>query len=92
MKRRVFEVLEAGRPGDRVSQAVDLIIALLIVLNVLALILGTVAEVYQKAPRAFQWFEAASVIAFTVEYAARVWSCTSDPRYSGILCGAGCGS
>ena len=87
MKRRVFEVLEAGRPGDRVSQAVDLIIALLIVLNVLALILGTVAEVYQKAPRAFQWFEAASVIAFTVEYAARVWSCTSDPRYSGPVRG-----
>ena len=87
MKRRVFEVLEAGRPGDRLSQTVDVIIALLIVLNVAALILGTLDDVYQKAPLAFQWFEAASVIAFTVEYAARVWSCTSDPRYSDPLRG-----
>ena len=87
MKRRVFEILEAGRPGDRVSQAVDLIIALLIVLNVLALVLGTVDEVFQKAPWAFQWFEAVSVALFTLEYAARVWSCTSDPRYSDPLRG-----
>ena len=87
MKRRVFEILEVGRPGDRVSQAVDFIVSLLIVLNVVALILGTVDEVFQKAPRAFQWFEAASVVAFTVEYAARVWSCTSDPRYSHPLRG-----
>ena len=87
MKRRVFEVLEVGRPGDRLSQAVDVAIALLIVLNVLALLLGTVEEVYQKAPNAFLWFEAASVIVFTLEYVARVWACTSDPRYSHPLRG-----
>ena len=87
MKRRVFEVLQVGQPGDRVSQTVDVFITLLIALNVVALILGTVDGVFQKAPRAFQWFEAASVIVFTVEYAARVWSCTSDPRYSEPLRG-----
>ena len=87
MKRRVFEVLEAGRPGDRVSQAVDVFITLLIAMNVVALILGTVDAVYEKAPQAFNLFEIASVVVFTVEYAARVWSCTEDPQYSGPLRG-----
>ena len=87
MKRRVFEVLNAVQPGDRVAQTIDVLLTLLIVLNVLALILSTMDDIFRTAPRAFRLFEIASVIVFTMEYAARVWSCTTDPRYSGPLRG-----
>ena len=87
MKRRVFEILNAVQPGDRVAQTIDVLLTLLIVLNVLALILGTMDNVFRTAPQAFRLFETASVIVFTMEYAARVWSCTADPRYSGPLRG-----
>ncbi len=87
MKRRVFEVLNAVQPGDRVAQTIDVLLTLLIILNVLALILSTMDDIFRTAPRAFRLFEIASVIVFTMEYAARVWSCTTDPRYSGPLRG-----
>ena len=87
MKRRVFEVLNAVQPEDRVAQTIDVLLTLLIVLNVLALILSTMDDIFRTAPRAFRLFEIASVIVFTMEYAARVWSCTTDPRYSGLLRG-----
>ena len=87
MKRRVFEVLNAVQPEDRVAQTIDVLLTLLIVLNVLALILSTMDDIFRTAPRAFRLFEIDSVIVFTTEYAARVWSCTTDPRYSGLLRG-----
>ena len=87
MKRRVFEVLNAVQPGDRVAQTIDVLLTLLIILNVLVLILSTMDDIFRTAPRAFRLFEIASVIVFTMEYAARVWSCTTDPRYSGPLRG-----
>ena len=77
--------MEVGRPGDRASRAFDLLLALLIVLNVAALILGSVEGIHQAAPAAFRWFEAASVALFSLEYGLRIWVCTAGP-------GAGAGA
>lgn len=85
MKRRLFEIMEVGRPGDRASRAFDLLLALLIVLNVAALILGSVEGLYQAAPAAFRWFEAASVVLFSIEYGLRIWVCTAGPGAGGRL-------
>ena len=87
MKRRAFEILEGRLPGDRVGQAVDGFIMFMIALNVAALILGTVDQVFERAPRVFRLVEAVSLIIFSVEYAARVWVCTEDPRYKGAVTG-----
>ena len=56
MKRRVFEVLNVVQPEDRVAQTIDVLLTLLIVLNVLALILGTMDDVFRTAPQAFRPF------------------------------------
>ncbi len=87
MKQRVYEILESARPGDRVSQAFDILLAFLISLNVAAMILGTVDRVFEAAPEVFDFIDVVSVGIFTVEYALRVWSSTSDPRYSGPVLG-----
>jgi voltage-gated potassium channel len=81
LRRRVYEILERGGPGDLASQIFDYFILSLIALNILALILETVEPLRGAHGKAFARFELASIVVFTVEYLSRVWSCTSDPVY-----------
>jgi len=67
---------------DRLSQVADISIALLIVLNILALMLETVDSIGAKYRLAFDLFDAFSLMVFTSEYILRIWSCTADPAYS----------
>lgn len=87
LKRTVYEIIEEAAPGNRASEIFDVFLIALIFLNVVALILGTVEEIYQVSPRAFYLFEFTSVAIFTVEYLLRVWSCTEDPKYAGPVWG-----
>lgn len=82
IKRRVYEVLEVARPGDRLSRVFDVAILALIALNVVALILGTVASISFRIGIALQMIETVSVLLFTGEYLLRIWSCTENPGYS----------
>ncbi len=83
MKRRLYEILEVGQNGkDKVSRAVDLAVLLLILSNIAALVISTDERIHAASPGFFLWFEVASFGVFTLEYALRVWACTSEPRYS----------
>ncbi len=64
------------------SRAVDTFIVILIVLNVVALIVESVKRAYDAIPAWFLAFECFSVAIFTVEYAARLWTCVEDPTYA----------
>ena len=86
LRGRVWEVLEPARPGDTLSRVCDLSIAALIATNVLAVVLETVPSLEEYAP-AFRAFDVFSIGVFTIEYLARVWSCTADARYHGALSG-----
>lgn len=79
-RKRVWEILEVGREGDRVSRWVDGLLLLLIALNVLAVILESVPALAAQYGVAFHWFDTFSVLVFSVEYLARVWSAVEDPR------------
>jgi voltage-gated potassium channel len=83
LKLRTLQVLEVAEAGDRVSRAFDVFILSLIVLNVVALVVGSMPAVEAAYGAELALFEAASVGVFTLEYLARVWSCTSDPRFAG---------
>ncbi len=87
-KRR--SVMLAGlRAHPRVAQSVDLFLAVLILLNVLATILETVAEVHDRFGPALNVFELFSVAVFTLEYTARLWLAPRHPsgRYTGSVRG-----
>ncbi|MFL6799523.1 MAG: cyclic nucleotide-gated ion channel [Xanthobacteraceae bacterium] len=74
LRRRCYEVLERGAPGDRTSYWVDRGLILLIVLNLVAVALESVPDL---AHRYLFWFEAVelvSLLVFTAEYVLRVWS------------------
>ncbi|RJP82821.1 MAG: ion transporter [Candidatus Zixiibacteriota bacterium] len=78
---RVRQILEAGEPRDRASEAFDTFILTLIILNVAAIAAETISPVYRSAPAFFRWFEIFSVAVFTVEYVLRVWSAPAEVRY-----------
>ncbi len=87
LKKKVYEIIEEAEEGNRASEIFDIFLVALISLNVVALIVSTVEELFQISPRAFHLFELISVGVFSVEYLLRVWSCTEDSKYSHPLWG-----
>ena len=82
VRKRTWEIVEAAKAGDTASRVFDIAILALIFLNVIAVIVGSVQSVQQRWGAFLNVFEIVSVIIFTVEYAARLWSCTVAPEYS----------
>ena len=86
-KRRVYEILEVTHPEDKASSLFEIFILSLITLNVVALVAETVRSLYSQYSVVFNWFEAGSVLIFSVEYVARLWSSTACPDYAGAIRG-----
>lgn len=90
LRQRVWELLDVSEdPHSGVADWdwVDVILLVLIILNVLAVILETVQSLQARFGTAFWAFEVFSVGVFSVEYAARIWACTADPRYQQPIIG-----
>ncbi len=87
VRHRVWRVVEAAGPGDRASRIFDGVIISLILCNVFAVILDSIASVHRAMGTGLGRFETVSVAVFTVEYVLRMWSCVADPRYAHPLTG-----
>lgn len=74
VRKRAAELLEQGHYNDRPSRVLNLLLILLISLNVFAIILGSESGFYARFQRELWVFEVFSVLVFTIEYLARVWS------------------
>jgi voltage-gated potassium channel len=74
IRRRVFELLELARPGDRASRITDIVILGLILANAFAVVLSTVDSFQENHARALAIFDTISIAFFTVEYLLRLWS------------------
>lgn len=79
-KERVFRILE-GESSDRLGRAVVAFFVALICLNVLAVILETDSATHEANKLILYSFLLFSTIAFTVEYALRLWACRSETRF-----------
>ena len=73
VKHRLYEILEAGHPDDLASRIFDLVMVAIIVANVAAVAMETVASFDAKYGGAMRVFELMSVAIFTVEYLLRLW-------------------
>lgn len=82
LRKRVYEIMEAGHPDDTASQIFHATIITLILLNVAAFVAETVPELRQAYGSWFAAFEVFSLIVFTIEYALRLWSCVEVPFLS----------
>lgn len=83
----MFETLDAERATQPRYHWVTVALVTLIALNVAAVILETVVPVREQFQRAFDAFEIASLVTFSVEYVARVWAIPEDARYPGGIRG-----
>src|SRR5678810_488165 len=80
-KRKVHILLHPELGFTKWDKIVNGFIIILIILNVTAVMLETVASIHEPHKEFFRVFDLVSVIIFTVEYLLRVWSCNHDPRY-----------
>ncbi|MDP8228488.1 MAG: ion transporter [Candidatus Electryoneaceae bacterium] len=87
IRKRTYEIIEKSSPDDIPGRIVDVFIVTLIILNVTAVILETIPELASLYGELFQYFELFSVVIFSIEYLLRLWSCTSDDRYSRSIMG-----
>lgn len=87
LRKRTWEIVELSKRGDKVSRLFDISILVLIFLNVVAVIVGSVQYIQDRCGVFLDAFETLSVFVFTLEYLARLWSCTIDPRFSGSILG-----
>ena len=87
LRRRIWEILDVGRPGDKASLVFDAFIQSLIAANVVALVLSTMDEFEAEWGRQLLRFEDVSVLIFTIEYLGRLVTCTTDARFAKLVHG-----
>ncbi len=81
-RKFVFEKLERSAAGDPLGRLIDLFLIGLIALNVLTVILESVAWIEQDYGFIFSMVDIVSVSIFSVEYILRVWSSIENPLYA----------
>jgi len=79
-RQRIYRIMEENH--SFASRLCNVLIMTLIILNVVAIILESVASIEQEYHRFFVHFELFSVLAYTVEYILRVWVSVENPLYS----------
>ncbi len=73
-RRRVFQVLDAGFQGDRLSERVHRFLMALVLLNVTAVVLESVPSLAAQYEAIFLAIEHVTVAFFVVEYVLRLWA------------------
>lgn len=87
LRSRTFELLELEESRRGFARPLNVALAVLIVLNVAAVALETVASLAGRYAAAFAGFERFSLAVFSLEYLLRLWSCVEDPRYARPVAG-----
>ncbi|NVK25697.1 MAG: ion transporter [Gammaproteobacteria bacterium] len=83
-KKAIYELLERGFDGQKLSKVVSVFIVLLIIANVTAVIIESYQPIGAKYATEFKLFNIFSVIIFTIEYVARVWVSTESLAAKGM--------
>jgi len=74
LRDRLYELLEHCHLPDSVGSRFARLIIAIVVVDVLAMILASVPELDARFGRLFTVVEVAAVVAFALEYLARIWS------------------
>ena len=79
IRARTYKLMEAAESDDLSSRIVDGALVALILLNVVAVVLESMASMGGPYQGYFAAFEMASVAIFTAEYLTRIWSAVEMP-------------
>jgi voltage-gated potassium channel len=81
LRRRLYEILEQGPLDDRASRWVGRALVVLIVVNLVSVTLESVPSLRARYGATFDAIELASLVLFSIEYAARVWVAPEHERF-----------
>ena len=84
LRRRLYEIFEEARPNDRASLTVDRLIIVLVVVNLVALVLESDPGLRLAYRPVFEILELVSLVAFTLEYALRIWIAVEHAPYHSL--------
>ncbi len=79
IKKRIFEIIETGKKGDKLSIGFDTFIISLIILNVTSIVIESFSSLSPSLRTNLRIFEIISVMIFTIEYLLRIW--TANLKY-----------
>jgi len=85
LRATTYSLLTQSTRRNKIGRWIDIALMLLITLNVLAVILETVPELYKSNKTYFIWFELFSVAIFSVEYLLRLWCCVENENKSATV-------
>ena len=75
MRSRIHNILEITDPGDLVSRIFSISVVVLILINIICIVLESVASIEEKYRGLFLTIEIGSTLIFATEYVLRLWSC-----------------
>ena len=81
LRKRLYLTLTPNEKGGVLEKIFEFVLILIIILNILAIVLDSVKDIDQQYKSYFKSFEVFSVMFFTIEYIARVYSIVENPKY-----------
>ncbi|WP_276369281.1 ion transporter [Chryseolinea sp. H1M3-3] len=80
-RRRLYLTLSPDERGGVIERIFELVVILTIILNILEIVFDSVPSIHNEYGKLFTGFEIYSLIFFTIEYIARVYSIVEDRKY-----------
>ena len=85
MRSRIHNILEITDPGDLVSRIFSMSVVVLILINIICIVLESVASIEEKYRGLFLTIEIGSTLIFATEYVLRLWSCVEKKDEDGVV-------
>jgi voltage-gated potassium channel len=82
LRRRLYLTLEPTEKGGIIERIFEFCLVTIIIINILAIIIDSVEEVRSRYDALFVKFEYFTIVFFTVEYIARLYSIVENPEFS----------
>lgn len=87
LRKRLYLTLESGAKGGLIERVFEMLLIVIIVANIMAIILDTEVDIRREYTYYFEVLELSSLVFFSLEYLARVYSIVENPKYSHPLKG-----
>ncbi len=86
-RRRLYLTLEPTEKGGVWERIFEFLLVIIIILNIFAIVLDSVAEFETQYKELFRGFEIFSVVFFTIEYLLRLYSIVENSKYKKPVAG-----
>lgn len=87
LRRRLYLTLDPSEKGGLAERIFEIVLVTIIILNILTIVLDSVAAIHHSCSALFRQFEYFSLVFFTVEYFARLYAMAENPKYADPITG-----